>query len=486
MQQSKVIKNIHEVANYSSDSNIIFKTFENIIGQFKLLGVNKILNQAKSKGIQGENVFKVLFVLGFIDLKNIHCFMLSGYRTSVSHGKDVLYEFLKNELIDWRKILFIFSKQFKKIAQKKGDTITLTSPKCIILDDTMIPKSGKAIEKIGKVFDHCSHKYILGLKVLVCGFWDGKSFNPLDFTVHNEPGKKKNRGMKAKELNQQFSKERKLDSPGADRIKELNCDKISMGIQMIKRAIKSSFQPKYVLVDSWFMSEGLISQIQNIKVKYTKKLHVIGLMKTNRIVEINGRNIKSNLVPDHKRREVKYNQKYKCHFISCKVIYKGIQIKAYWIRMKGQGNWKMLISTDTSLSFTNAMKYYQIRWSIEVFFKECKQNLNLNKCQSTNFDAHIGWITLSFISYTILSLRKRFDDYETMGEVFRDFQNELLEMTLVEKLWQIIIDIYTEILAELGVDLSLFLDKIIESQENIQKMALINLSFLNKPNKIAA
>jgi hypothetical protein len=108
MQQSKAIKNIHEVANYSSDSNIIFKTFENIIRQFKLLGVNKILNQAKSKGI----------------------------------------------------------------------------------------------EKIGKVFDHFSHKYILGLKVLVCGFWDGKSFNPLDFTVHNEPGKKKNRGMKAKELNQ--------------------------------------------------------------------------------------------------------------------------------------------------------------------------------------------------------------------------------------------------------------------------------------------
>ena len=95
----------------------------------------------------------------------------------------------------------------------------------------------------------------------------------------------------------------------------------------------------------------------------------------------------------------------------------------------------MLISTDTDLTFSNAMKYYQIRWSIEVFFKDCKQNLNINKCQSTDFDAHIAWITLSFISYMMLSLRKRFYDYETMGEVFRDFKNELLEITLVEKLW---------------------------------------------------
>jgi hypothetical protein len=51
----------------------------------------------------------------------------------------------------------------------------------------------------------------------------------------------------------------------------------------------------------------------------------------------------------------------------------------------------------------------------------------------------------------LLSLRKRFDDYETMGEVFSVFKNELLEITLVEKLWQIIELLFQEILAGLGV-----------------------------------
>ena len=56
----------------------------------------------------------------------------------------------------------------------------------------------------------------------------------------------------------------------------------------------------------------------------------------------------------------------------------------------------------------------------------------------------------------ILSFRKRFDDYETKGEVFRDFKNELLEITLLEKLWQIITLVYQEI----------FLNKLTENEIN--------------------
>ena len=69
------------------------KTFENIIGQFNLSKVNYWLNKGKAKGIEGKNIFKVLFVLGFLDLKNIGQLMLSGYSSQLNHGKDVLYAF---------------------------------------------------------------------------------------------------------------------------------------------------------------------------------------------------------------------------------------------------------------------------------------------------------------------------------------------------------------------------------------------------------
>ena len=110
MQQNKSIKNISEVGEYSSDSNILLKTFENIIGQFRLTQVNKWLNKAKTKGVEGENIFKILFVLVFVDLKNISQLMYSGYGTKLNYGKDVLYDFLKNEWVDWGKILTNFSR----------------------------------------------------------------------------------------------------------------------------------------------------------------------------------------------------------------------------------------------------------------------------------------------------------------------------------------------------------------------------------------
>lgn len=56
MQKNKVIKNIFEVVEYSSYSKILLKTFEIIMGQFRLTQVNKWLYATKTKGVEGENI----------------------------------------------------------------------------------------------------------------------------------------------------------------------------------------------------------------------------------------------------------------------------------------------------------------------------------------------------------------------------------------------------------------------------------------------
>jgi hypothetical protein len=304
MQQNKLIKNISEVGEYSSYSNILLKTFENIIRQFRLTQVNKWLNKAKTKGVEGENIFKILFAIVIVDLKNISQLMHSGYGTKLSYGKDMLYDFLKNEWVDWGKMLTNFSRQFLKISKSKGDSTDITSPKCLIIDDTWLCKTAKNIEHIGKVFDHCSRTYQLGMKALVCGFWDGKSFIPTAFPLHNEPGKNRNRSMKNKRLANQIYKESTDDSPDLQRINQLSTYKISMAIKMVKNAIKKSFEPAYVLTDYWFMCATFVSEIQKIKIRYAKKLYVIGLMKTKRYIIINGIKMTASLVPDRKRKDI--------------------------------------------------------------------------------------------------------------------------------------------------------------------------------------
>lgn len=119
-------------------------------------------------------IFKTLFLLPFLNFKNIGQISLSGIGLKNKIKKDALYDFAKNPSIPWRNILSLFNKRILHVIHTKGDHSDIISPKCFILDDTIIPKRGKVIEQIGKVFDHCSHKYILGLKMLTLGYWDGK------------------------------------------------------------------------------------------------------------------------------------------------------------------------------------------------------------------------------------------------------------------------------------------------------------------------
>jgi hypothetical protein len=209
-------------------------------------------------------------------------------------------------------------------------------------------------------------------------------------------------------------------------------------------------------------------------------------MKTNRFIEIKGKKYKASAIADLKRKEIHYCKTFKCYYIVSEIIYKDIEMKGFWVRMKGQDSWKLLISTDKKLTFINTMKYYQIRWSIEVFFKDCKQNLGINNCQSTDLDAYFAHFSIVMMNYMVLSLRKRFEDYETLGELFKHTKELLLEKNLVEKIWEIIIELYVQIFSELGVDLDFFIQKIVEMKESIEEYMKNTLAILSLTNQRVA
>ena len=75
-----------------------------------------------------------------------------------------------------------------------------TGPVCLMVDDTDFPKRGFQTELIGKVFSHVTHSMILGFKALFLGITDGRSQMLLDFSLVGEEGKKKNYGLKQRQL----------------------------------------------------------------------------------------------------------------------------------------------------------------------------------------------------------------------------------------------------------------------------------------------
>ena len=76
--------------------------------------------------------------------------------------------------MDWRKLLLGMSLRFLAIIRKEHAEVS-TGMESYILDDTTLEKTGFSMEQISRVFDHVQGKCVLGYKLLVCAFFDGKS-----------------------------------------------------------------------------------------------------------------------------------------------------------------------------------------------------------------------------------------------------------------------------------------------------------------------
>ena len=94
-----------------------------------------------------------------------------------------------------------------------------------------------------------------------------------------------------------------------------------------------------------------------------------------------------------------------------------------------------------SLYFTKTIEIYQIRWSIEVFFKESKQMLGLGKSQSEDFDTQVADTTITMIQYIFLALGNRIEKYESLGKLFENTKEAIVELKLHERLIALLIAI---------------------------------------------
>ena len=148
------------------------------------------------------------------------------------------------------------------------------------------------------------------------------------------------------------------------------------------------------------------------------------------------------------------------------VIYNGNQLNMFFSRQGKNGKWKVFITTNTELSFKQMIEIYQIRWTIEVFFKESKQLLGLGKCQSNDFDAQIADTTITMVQHILLTLQYRFEHYESKGKLFESVKEEVIQARLNERLWGLFIELLSmiEILFE-GIDEMELLERFIENEK---------------------
>jgi hypothetical protein len=380
--------------------------------------------------------------------------------------KDVFYEFLNDARTDWRKLVYYITTQlWTKIRVRSDHSMADT---CLIVDDTDFPKTGRRMENIGRVHSHLEHKAILGFKALCLGITDGVSQMLLDFAILGEKGKKGTFGMSAKELSNRFATERDKDCAVEKRIQEYTMSKIDLTIEMISRAIQHKIRFRYILADSWFVCAKII--------KFVKSRHVsidyLGMIKIGENSSTKygfckkKQNAPSLIKLLEKQGEKKYSRKLKCWYMSAEVAFADTRVKLFFVRRSKRGPWNGLITTDLKLDFFKAYEMYSRRWALEVVYKEAKGLLGLGKCQSRNFAAQIACTSLVALQYNILSVVKRFEAYETIGELFRESNQDSMELTICQRIWGALLELVAAITKVFSLnDEEVFSAMINESEE---------------------
>ncbi len=488
---SSKVNKISELEKLLKDENKTNEGIVHFLKQFKITQILKPFMNVKEKGVDVCTLFLVLSLYRLRGV-SIWAMQLTGKKIFFSGDENTLYRFMNNSRMDWRRLLMGFAKQFMTLASKHGSENKCV--KCFIVDDTDIEKTGSTIEFISRIFNHVNKTYPLGFKMLTLAHWDGKSIIPVDFSLHREKGSKDNFGLTKEEQKSQFKKKRSKEMPSYKRVQELDIAKTEVLVSMLKRAVKNGLNATYVLMDSWFVNDYILKQIRSIK---NGAMHVLGMCKMDsRKFNINGKALNSKeIIIKNERKKQKYSKRYKSSYISMIAEYKGTEVKLFYIKYRNAKNWNLLLTTDLSMSFNEAVGQYQVRWTIEVMFKECKQYLRLGKSQNTDFDGQVADATLVLITHIILSLKLRFEDYETMGELFRETQQGLLELTLWERIMDVFLKIIIELLEFLNIDVEESIERIMKDDKAGKKLFSFfaafkenvdNPAFLTETGTIAA
>ena len=235
---------------------------------------------------------------------------------------------------------------------------------------------------------------------------------------------------------------------------------------MVKRAVRHGVRFDYLLVDSWFTCAELVTLITSRHIK----CHLLGMIKmgTTRYTT-GGKEMTAKAIVGscQKKKLVKYSRRLRCHYCMVDAVFAGRKVRLFFYRFGRSEKWRGLLTTNTKLEAMEAYRIYALRWSIEVCFHECKSLLNMGKCQGRDFTEQIAAMSIAMIQYNVLAFVKRFEAYETIGGLFRDATAQTLELTIAQRIWQLILDIADTISEFVEIDTEQMVEAIVNGNQKI-------------------
>lgn len=409
---------------------------------FNQINISKLLlasNFYKESGFHCSIVLKELFSLIFHG-KNLYR-TLSVKTEELSFKKNTAYRFLNSGHFNWEKLL-------KQVSIRLVSTLNQLTGEdrqsVLIFDDSLFSRGrSKKVEMMAKVFDHTSHKFCKGFRMLTLGWTDGSSFLPISFNLLSSTNEK-NRLCPANEVDK-----RTLAFKRRERAMSSTTDAL---IEMLRAA--KDIPAKFVLFDSWFTLPKTVIRVKQENrevigmIKVTEKIHYLFDGEWQNVREIY-KKIKHQTNPTS---PITGSATVKLRIDKTADERDYVDAKIVFVKDRHSDSWLALLCTDLKVSDEEIVRIYGKRWDIEVFFKICKSYLALAKeYQGRSYDMQVASTSIVFLRYAMLSMEIRNSkDDRTIGDLFYYLREEMADIKLSQSL-HLMLDTLREVLKEFPV-----------------------------------
>lgn len=424
-------KNLNPVLNSLSDDYIyVDNEIQDAIVKVKLWKYFKKYGIAEKRtGFQMKQIVFTLIIWVFLGKESIRSFMGNLISNFFLGGKDVLYDFMKREDINWRQVTLSVSKEIYL-----AENLSTQTKVAFVVDDTIKNRRGKKVEGVSSHFDHTTGRVVKGQQVLQLGLAWPDGYIPVDNQIYI--GSKNIQGL-VKDFKDGRS------AVAKDYEVALNKTKHEQLEEMVKRAMRNGINPEYLLADSWFGCK------KNIKLAFDLGLTGILRMKRGNLkfrMNDNFYTLKMLYQFIKRRLEKSKDSNWKSTTLKVELNLSEDEDKPEWKTIllvfsspknPKKGEWAAFASTDIEMKATKVLEIYSLRWGIEVFFKEAKQSLGFLVEQTGNYASHYASINLTSIRYLLLfsAMKTRGTDY--LGEIRNSISGKLEFISLASLMWEL-------------------------------------------------
>jgi SRSO17 transposase len=317
------------------------------------------------------------FILGFIQLgKEGHTSSMvqSLARSFLSRSLSSFTRFLGKNAWAGDEVLALALQKFFHTLKIQARSIVF-----LLLDDTIIKKTGKKIPGCGWYKDHAQNLAdVFGHQWVLAALLYKQALLPLASRLYHPKGAK-------------------------------GCGCFQTKVTLAKKIFQQVHLPRpcklYVLADSWYWSKELALTCRNYG------YHMISQLKSNSVVWVQGTRTPVAQLASRTSafREVSiflYGKNKSLKIAKFIAVVKGLGPVAVVVVKERRKKIRYLVSTNFLIPALEVVKFYAHRWKIEQMVKDLKQRLGLGDYQIRNLQAIQRHVTLVLLSYFTLVLLK--------------------------------------------------------------------------------